>query len=179
MLTDAVSLSTNQFVTLSIPSLPLQAPRPISVKEIFSSQIDTSSFNQLTEIAYIYLRLGHYRNQLLHLFVEDAMLALCLAPEVDYGMYLGPCVIECRVVYGVCVCCVDTVVDNFCALHCALTSEFVLPQMSASQVCKKGYLLNFYLLRPHPPGKGSLCRYQLLVLLSHVADVREDYSTLH
>lgn len=88
MLTDAVTLSTNKFVTLSIPSLPLQVPKPISITEIFSSQMDNSSFNQITEISFIYLRLGHYRNQLLHLFVEDAMLALCLAPEVDYGMYL-------------------------------------------------------------------------------------------
>ena len=88
MLTDAVTLSTNEFVTLSIPRLPQQAPKPISITDIFSSQIDASSFNQATEIAFIYLRLGHYRNQLLHLFVEDAMLALCLAPEIDYGMYL-------------------------------------------------------------------------------------------
>lgn len=87
MLSGVVNLSSENVVTIAAPIVVLEHDQSVSMAEIFSSQMDNSDFNQLSEIALAHLQLGYYRNQLLHLFVEDAMLAVCLAPEIDYGMF--------------------------------------------------------------------------------------------
>lgn len=90
MLTDAVCATSNDLVAIANPQLQQeQFVRPIT--EIMRNQIDSSCFSHLSQTAMTYLRLAYYRNQLLHLFVEDAMLALCLAPERDYGTFSLSC----------------------------------------------------------------------------------------
>ena len=37
-----------------------------------------SDYGLITEVSFVHLLLAHYRNQLLHLFVPEAMLALSL-----------------------------------------------------------------------------------------------------
>lgn len=94
MLTDAVCLTSN-LVTVANPQViseQEQTVGPSSMSEIMCSQISDSCFSQLSQTAMTYLRLAYYRNQLLHLFVEDAMLALCLAPQSDYGNFSHACV---------------------------------------------------------------------------------------
>lgn len=86
MLTDAVCMTGSNLIAvanLQVEQEPVVRP----ITEIMCSQIDSSSFSQLSQTAMTYLRLAYYRNQLLHLFVEDAMLALCLIPERDYGIF--------------------------------------------------------------------------------------------
>ena len=98
MLSDAVQVSSeSNLVSISAPSLSAERTRswagcPLVPPEILHSQIDSASFSQLCSIAFVHLRLGYYRNQLMHLFVEDAMLAVCLAPEIDYGVCVCACV---------------------------------------------------------------------------------------
>jgi glycerol-3-phosphate O-acyltransferase len=91
MLHENVNLSSDNFVTLSTPdSLPNpgQTVRLSSMSEVLRDQVDSVCFFQLSEAAMTHLHLAHYRNQLLHLFVKDAMLALCLTPTIDYGNLL-------------------------------------------------------------------------------------------
>lgn len=94
MLSTVVYLSPDSnSVTLVIPShLPHggQPARPTSIDEVFATEIEPSDFSYLSEIALTHLHLAHYRNQLLHLFVEDAMVALCMATEIDHGIKYYP-----------------------------------------------------------------------------------------
>lgn len=88
MLGDSVNLSSDGLVTVSTPECLLEGEKnikPPSMAKILCTQMDSICFSQLSEAAMIHLHVGYYRNQLLHLFVKDAMLALCLAPERDYG----------------------------------------------------------------------------------------------
>lgn len=94
MLTDVVNLSSGNIVTITTPKTLLEPEltiRPKSITEILCSKMDSVYFRILSEAALTYLRLAYYRNQLLHLFVKDAMLALCLTPESDYGIPLYVC----------------------------------------------------------------------------------------
>lgn len=91
MLSQVVNVSANNMITIATPTVtPTHKEtivRPSSVIELFSATIEAACFNQLSEVAYYHLHLAHYRNQLLHLFVEDAMMAVCLtSPQMDYGM---------------------------------------------------------------------------------------------
>lgn len=90
MLYQIVSVSMDNFITLTVPSSSFEKEQvPTSISEILSEKMDVSYFHHLSEVAFVHLHLAHYRNQLLHLFVEDAMMALCLAPtEISYGKFL-------------------------------------------------------------------------------------------
>lgn len=136
MLTNVVSLSSDNIVTIAIPDglpEPKETITPNAISELLCSKMDTNSFNLLAETAMPYLRLAYYRNQLLHLFVKDAILALCLAPESDYGTYFSS--VCCSCVCHNLITIIETVQKMFCAVHCALASEFVLPRESPTKVC--------------------------------------------
>lgn len=89
MLGGSVNLSSDGLVTVATPECLAceRTIRPPSMTKILCIQMDSICFSQLSEAAMAYLHVAYYRNQLLHLFVKDAMLALCLAPESDYGIY--------------------------------------------------------------------------------------------
>ena len=86
MLPHVLHRSMDDFVTISVPhEIDYEQVHAVAITEILESKMDSGFFEKLCEIALAYLQLAYYRNQLLHLFVEEAMLALCLAPENDYG----------------------------------------------------------------------------------------------
>ena len=90
-LRDSVHVSSGNLITVATPEGLLSCEQTIeapSIARVFCSQMDATCFNQLSEAAMSYLHLAYYRNQLLHLFVKDSMLALCLTPESDYGVYV-------------------------------------------------------------------------------------------
>ena len=125
LLSQSVSV-TDQVVRLRTPAIP--AGKFTSISEVMASQLERVEFSQLCEVAFVHLHLAHYRNQLLHLFVEDAMLSLCITPEMDYGKFnLG--LEENWLAF-----CVDVLLNQFSVLCCALASEFVLPPKSPRQV---------------------------------------------
>lgn len=88
MLPHVLHRSMDNLVTISVPhKIDHKQVHAVAITELCESEIDSCSFDKLCEIALTYLQLAYYRNQLLHLFVEEAMLALCLAPESDYGKW--------------------------------------------------------------------------------------------
>ena len=95
-------------------------------------------YELITEVAFVHLLLAHYRNQLLHLFVPEAMLALSLhdnepcnksgfvmtmEKERDAFNILPHLLLHAGVA-----------LRRFTALHCALAREFVLPLKSVGEV---------------------------------------------
>ena len=48
------------------------------IEEVVKMELNRTDFDLIIELSFIHLMLAHYRNQLLHLFVPEAMLALCL-----------------------------------------------------------------------------------------------------
>ena len=135
MLHDSVNISSDNLIAVASPGKILQheqTTRLLSISQVLCSQIDSVCFTQLSEAAMIHLHLAHYRNQLLHLFVKDAMLALCLAPQSDYGNLQG-CLTQ--FFLGLLVFFfLATVQKMFFAVHCALASEFILSRKSAAEV---------------------------------------------
>ena len=90
-LRDSVHVSSGNLITVATPEGLLSCEQTIeapSIARVLCSQMDATCFNQLSEAAMSYLHLAYYRNQLLHLFVKDSMLALCLTPESGYGVYV-------------------------------------------------------------------------------------------
>ena len=56
-------------------SLP-PGPRGIGIGEVVKMEVSVEETRQVLELAFSRLLLSHYRNQLLHLFLAEAMLAL-------------------------------------------------------------------------------------------------------
>lgn len=96
LLSQSVLVTTDKVVSLATPVLPatqLQFLKSSSITEVFACKLEHSELSQLSEVAFVHLHLAHYRNQLLHLFVEDAMVSLCLDPESDYGKCMNTLVL--------------------------------------------------------------------------------------
>ncbi len=129
-LSQSVVVSSDKVVTLATPALPATQLKS-SMTKVFSCKLKHSEFSQLSEVAFVHLHLAHYRNQLLHLFVEDAMVSLCLDLESDYGKsskypFVWSLMGE--------ILPADTISSKFFVLHLALASEFVVPQKPPGQV---------------------------------------------
>lgn len=78
----------DKVVRLATTALPVslhQHLKPISMPQVYMCKLEKSEFKELSDVAFVHLHLAHYRNQLLHLFIEDAMLTLCLDLDSDYG----------------------------------------------------------------------------------------------
>ena len=75
--------------------LPLQGPQIAKgLSGIAQLSIDSGEMNVLLNVATVHLTLAHYRNQLLHLFAADMVLAAALqggAEAADKGEWLGSC----------------------------------------------------------------------------------------
>ena len=61
---------------------PQQRP---SLKEVNLIQLPSEELDLLKQEAFFHLLLAHYRNQLLHLFVTEAMMALSLCWNISDG----------------------------------------------------------------------------------------------
>lgn len=81
MLSQVVKVSANNVITISSPDVPAVHKIPASKNELFSTKIESDYFGQILMVAHYHLHLAHYRNQLMHLFVADAMMALCLTSQ--------------------------------------------------------------------------------------------------
>ena len=87
MLTVALQLSDDKIVT--IRSLPEQPPLlRNSIKEISRTQLPAEMFESIKWEAFLPLILAHYRNQLLHLFLCESLVALSLRSN-GTGPYTG------------------------------------------------------------------------------------------
>ena len=56
--------------------------RPSTIQEVIKMDLDDSDYDVITDIGSAHLLLAHYRNQLVHLFVPEAMAALCLHSDM-------------------------------------------------------------------------------------------------
>ena len=72
--------------------LPLQGPQIAKgLNDITQLSIDSGEMDVLLNVATVHLTLAHYRNQLLHLFAADMVLAAALQGGADKGEWLGRC----------------------------------------------------------------------------------------
>lgn len=86
MLPHIVNVSADNFITITGPAVLEQYDTIPTISKLISTNMETAYFNRLSEVAYFHLHLAHYRNQLLHLFIEDALLAVCLTDSMmKYG----------------------------------------------------------------------------------------------
>jgi glycerone phosphate O-acyltransferase len=92
---------------LSLVSNYPPGPRGHNIEEVMRLEVTEEDTQQVTDLTFSRLLLSHYRNQLFHLFVAEAMLALS--------------------VYHCLPCSRATAMKRFETLHCALAREFVLP----------------------------------------------------
>ena len=95
-LSQVVHTSADNYITIASPTAATtpkqQFVRPFSLEDILQVKMEDVYFKELCEVAYYHLHLAYYRNQLLHLFVEDAMVAVCMASaEVDYSKLCMKC----------------------------------------------------------------------------------------
>lgn len=112
-----------------------------TIQEVAKSEIEKLDLDAILDSGFTCLILAHYRNQLLYLFVLEAMAALSLRGNTpcDRGrqwIVFGrqselhpPFPSPCRPMHT------GTALRRFTALHCALASEFVLPLRSPTEVC--------------------------------------------
>ena len=54
-------------------------------------KIGGEPLKEVIYLAYVHVTLGHYRNQLLHVFLQDSLVALTLEEEITCGEQ-GGCV---------------------------------------------------------------------------------------
>jgi len=62
-------------------------PRPSSVQD--NTPLPEGMFEKIKQEAFVYLILGHYRNQLLHLFLCEGLVALSLRASGDSDIKRG------------------------------------------------------------------------------------------
>ena len=67
--------------------------RQCRIEEVVTMELSRTDLDLITEISFVHLLLAHYRNQLLHLFVPEAMLALCLHRDTPTDIGEGTAVI--------------------------------------------------------------------------------------
>ena len=63
-----------------LPLISEQPPSPpeYNIDSIARSEVTGEEAQRITDLAFSRLLLSHYRNQLLHLFLAESMLAMCL-----------------------------------------------------------------------------------------------------
>lgn len=64
---------------------PRQRQRP-TLAEVILVQLPSEELDSIKQDAFFHLLLAHYRNQLLHLFVMEAMMALSLRGNTSDGL---------------------------------------------------------------------------------------------
>ncbi len=77
LLSMAVEVTGEHIVRPKAPPLPPTAHHQ-TIQEVAKSEIDQRDLDSILEAGLVYLLLAHYRNQLLYLFVPEAMTALSL-----------------------------------------------------------------------------------------------------
>lgn len=85
MLQVAVEISSDGTVRcIALPPSLSPPPSPtLTVAEIVKVNLQQCNFDVVMETAFPHLLLAHYRNQLLFLFVPEAILALCCRGDQD------------------------------------------------------------------------------------------------
>lgn len=61
----------------------------LSLSEVQKLRLVPEEYEEIKEIGCKHLLLSHYRNQLLHWFVSEAMLALSLSPNGQHDTKVG------------------------------------------------------------------------------------------
>jgi hypothetical protein len=89
-------------------------PRGLTIKESVRMEISAEEIQSALDVAFSRVLLSHYRNQLIHLFVAEAMMALSVSRCLP--------------------CTQTTALKRFETLHCALAREFVLPLSSPREL---------------------------------------------
>ena len=90
MLSKSVELSTAEdVIQLCTTKLALAQPclSPSSIEDLYHEQLEERVFKSLLDVSLQHLLLARTRNQLLHLFLQDALVALCLEDEIYYGIF--------------------------------------------------------------------------------------------
>ena len=64
--------------------LTMQEVRQVTMKEVGELRLGDDELTSIMEVGFKHMLLSHYRNQLLHWFVPEAMLALSLSSNGDY-----------------------------------------------------------------------------------------------
>ena len=136
--------SSDTIRVLSLVSNFHPGPRGHNIKEVMRLEVTEEDIQQVTDLAFSRLLLSHYRNQLFHLFVAEAMLALsvyhCL--PCSRGTLYMHIQFHCLVMTLIptCVLCLLSVaaaMKRFETLHCALAREFVLPLCTPQEVSQR------------------------------------------
>ena len=55
------------------------------LSDLYSMKIGGEPLKEVIYLAHVHVTLGHYRNQLLHVFLQDSLVALTLEEEVTCG----------------------------------------------------------------------------------------------
>ncbi len=53
--------------------------------DLYGKKLEKESLEKLLDVSHVHLSLGHYRNQLLHVFLLDSLLALSVEEEIECG----------------------------------------------------------------------------------------------
>ena len=86
MLSTIVKFSSDNVEPNTPNFIPSPEPLASTVDKLLPIKIDPREFKLITDRTLIHLHLGYYRNQMFHLFVEDAMIAFSLDQEISYGL---------------------------------------------------------------------------------------------
>ena len=63
---------------LSYVSYPPPGPQGLNISEVVRMKLTVDETQKILDCAFSRLLLSHYRNQLIHLFLAEAMLAFCI-----------------------------------------------------------------------------------------------------
>lgn len=75
---DMTSSSSDTIRALLLTSNPPPGPRGHNIEEVMRLEVTEEDSQRVTDLAFSRLLLSHYRNQLFHLFMAEAMLALSI-----------------------------------------------------------------------------------------------------
>jgi glycerone phosphate O-acyltransferase len=108
--TDSIYIDDNGIIHPAVdykPSLRLPLLSYI-ITDINKITLSSEDKDNIFSRAFVYLKLAHYRNQILNWFVLESMLLLCLQGQIDIT--------------------IDILKRKFYAIHMAVCKEFILPQ---------------------------------------------------
>ena len=59
----------------------------VTIDEISRESLSSTDLNDVFDGGYVCLKLAHYRNQILHWFIPEAMILMCIhgPPEIQLG----------------------------------------------------------------------------------------------
>lgn len=81
-----VKVSKDNLVQIDCPRLDMHSgPSVTNIQELMSSKVEVSRFDVVVDISLVHLQLAYYRNQMIHLFIEDAMVALSWDARINNG----------------------------------------------------------------------------------------------